>query len=72
MTKFRVPVCVQFNAVVWVDAEDAAQAEEIATFRTRARFEGGLASTDRRILDSVVDTRGDVYRRDNEMIEEED
>ena len=72
MTKFRVPVTISFNAVVWVDAEDDAQAEEIATFRTRARFESGLASADRRVLDSVVDTWGDIYRRDNEMIEEED
>lgn len=70
--KYRVPVRIEFDGAVWVNAVDETVAEDIAISSLRATIGEVSDSGDNKIVDFVVDEHGITVRRDNESVEEED
>ena len=70
MTKFRVPVKIEFDGAVLVEAEDESEAEEIACGNITAFLGQVFDNNSDKVLDNVFDMRGYAYLRDDESIEE--
>ena len=69
MTKFRVPIKIEFDGSVLVDADNEEKAEMIACLNMRGTltaYQTGVNS----ILKYEVNSYGYAKRRDNESIEE--
>lgn len=70
MTKFRVPIKMEFDGAVEVEARDEVQAEELVCSNLRARMYSVSDNGCENIIDWEFDVHGFAELRDNESIEE--
>ena len=68
--KYRVPVKIEFDGAVEIEAESEEDAENIAECYFCASIGNVSGSACNRILDWSVDNSGYVTRAENESIEE--
>lgn len=70
MTKYRVPIVIQFDGAVEVEADSEEDAENIAEYYFVASIGNTGDSGCDKILDWEVDNSGYITRAENESIEE--
>ena len=70
MTKYRVPIKIEFDGVAWIDAKDEEEAEKIAVMQIRGDDAGVYTHGHPAIIEWVINPHGYTTRRDDESIEE--
>lgn len=72
MTKFLIPVTIEFDAAVIVKADTQEEAEILAVTKIVAKLESGNLTFDKECIDQVTyNPAGYPRLRDNESVEEE-
>lgn len=71
MTRFLIPVTIEFDATVMVKAETQEEAEILAVTKVAAKLESDNLTFDKECIDQVVyNPTGYPRMRDNESVEE--
>lgn len=71
MTRFLIPVTIEFDATVMVKADTQEEAEILAVTKVAAKFESDNLTFDKECIDLVkYNPTGYPRMRDNESVEE--
>ena len=72
MTRFLIPVTIEFDATVMVKADTQEEAEILAVTKIAAKLESDNLTFDKECIDQVTyNPTGYPRMRDNESVEEE-
>ena len=72
MTRFLIPVTIEFDATVMVKADTQEEAEILAVTKVAAKLESDNLTFDKECIDQVIyNPTGYPRMRDNESVEEE-